>query len=187
MSWKLYVWRRSHQFVKTCTTLPMHISGLRAVLLSCAMAVTACSKKEEKKGAAAVAPPIKTIPVVNSAAPAAVEKKTLVVVSPGRLPVNPRVPRSAPSADAASGRKGPLVQPAPPAKSPASAAQPDAELPPQPQPANLVHTPEQGNQARLTALQEMFRQRGQKKQSSGSGGSSARSSEGKSATTKTQP
>lgn len=157
-------------------------SGTNAVLLGFALVVMACSKKEEKaKPAAAL--PIKTESMTPLAArPEPVEKKVLPVVTPGHLPPNPRVPQSMQSVAGTSGGQRPVTQPQP------RQVTMDAErLPTPPAAAAVVRTPEQGNQARLNALQEMFRQRGQKEVPPQSGSAPASTSEEKSASSKTQP
>lgn len=124
----------------------------------------ACSKKKEElksQSPTAAAPAHLKVLATPATLPKPEGKKAPPVVSPGHLPPNPRVPQAGPSMTEAAERNRLLAQPiAPEQPSPAAAA---TNAQPRPQiPAASMHTPEQGNQARLNALQEMFRQRAQK-------------------------
>lgn len=156
-------WNCSSLLVKLSSFISVRRPGMLASV-SFVLALAACSKEKKElksQAAAAGAPAHLKVLATPAALPKPEGKKAPPVVSPGHLPPSPRVPQSGPSMTEADARNRLLAQPILPEQASPAAAAPSAE--PRPQiPAASVHTPEQGNQARLNALQEMFRQRGQK-------------------------
>lgn len=125
-------------------------SRLAPALLGLALATASCSKEEEPDEdrkpipqAAASPTPAPVAAAVAPPEPAAKKAPPMAVVTPGHIPPNPRV-----SQIISGTGDGPVGAPAP------------APLP-EPAPPAPMHTPAQANQARLRALEEMYRLRGQ--------------------------
>lgn len=136
-----------------------------ALTMACVLIAGACSKKEEPKPEvkAQAEPTLSASPVVAASAPVeSVPQKAPPVVTPGHMPPNPRMPSgSMLSSDAAARHQLTVTQPqvqTPPPEAPVE----QSIAPTAPVPVTTVHTPEDSNQARRRALEEMFRLRGQK-------------------------
>lgn len=133
-------------------------------VLSFVLIAGACSKKEEPKqeskqqvSSTGSVPPVATMNVPEPA-----PKKAPPVVTPGHLPPNPRMPPGSMFTSKASDKQRMLTSP-PQQAQPAPAAEPSGKNTASAASARavVVQTPEDSNQARQKAVEEMFRLRSQ--------------------------